>query len=204
MTMHIMTKLTLGLGAVLFVISGIAFAIGGTEIDSALDRDGVGEVYWTGNSPAQFSGEFNWDSNYYVFIEEGRSVSVEVLDGDEYNRFIPCEEDNSCDYFYQPGYTYVGDIYVEQGTWEIEFSGDVVGGSDIMILEDKIPVDGLLGLSVGCCGICGALFLLIVGGVMALTLKDQPKVQTSIQFDNDLVVVNENPEDSEYDQDDSA
>ena len=39
---------------------------------------------------------------------------------------------------------------------------------------------------------------------MALTLKDQPKVQTSIQFDNDLVVVNENPEDSEYDQDDST
>ena len=39
---------------------------------------------------------------------------------------------------------------------------------------------------------------------MALTLKDQPKVQTSIQFDNGAVVVNENPEDSKYDQDDSA
>ena len=203
--MHIMTKVTLGLGAVLFVISGIAFAIGGAELDSAMDRDGAGEVYWTGNTPATFSGEFNWDSNYYVFIEEGRSVSVEVLDGDEYNRFIPCEEDNSCDYFYEPGYTYVGDIYVEQGgTWEVKFSGDVVGDSDIMILEDKIPVGGFLGAFGGCCGICGALLLLIIGGVLALTLKDQPKVQTSIQFDNDLVVVNENPEDSKYDQDDSA
>ena len=39
---------------------------------------------------------------------------------------------------------------------------------------------------------------------MALTLKDQPKVQTSIQFDNDLVVVNENSEVPEYDQDDST
>ena len=203
MAMHIITKLTLSLGSVLFLISVIAFAIGGAELDSRMDR-GVGEVYWNGSTPETFSGEVNWDSNYYVFIEEGRSVSVEVLDGDEYNRFIPCEEDNSCDYFYQPGYTYVGDIYVEQGTWEIEFSGDVVGGSDIMILEDKIPVDGILGLGGGCCGICGALFLLIIGGVMALTLKDQPKVQSSIQFDNGAVVVNENPEDSKYDQDDST
>ena len=29
-------------------------------------------------------------------------------------------------------------------------------------------------------------------------------IQTSIQFDNELVVVNENPEGSEYDQDDST
>ena len=74
----------------------------------------------------------------------------------------------------------------------------------VKITEEEIPVSGLLGAFGGCCGICGALFLLIVGGVMALTLKDQPKVQTSIQFDNDLVVVNENSEVPEYDQDDST
>ena len=36
--MHIMTKVTLGLGTVLFVISSIAFVIGGAELDSALEE----------------------------------------------------------------------------------------------------------------------------------------------------------------------
>ena len=74
----------------------------------------------------------------------------------------------------------------------------------ILIHEEEVPIEGILGFGAGCCGLFCALLVILIGGVMALTLKDQPKVQTSIQFDNELVVVNENPEDSEYDQDDSA
>ena len=205
--MHIMTKVTLSLGVVLFVISGIAFVIGGAEIDSAFggkNESVVGdEEFWTGDTSTDFNGELKWEALYYVFVEEGYEVDVDVS-GSGY--FTSCEEWDDCDlYDVIPGYDYIGDIGVDvSGSYEVDFSETQGRNVDVKITEEDIPVGGILGLGVGCCGICGALLLLIIGGVLALTLKDQPKVQTSIQFDNDLVVVNENPEDSEYDQDDSA
>ena len=201
-----MTKVTLGLGTVLFVISSIAFVIGGAELDSALEEvtpNSVGYEYWTGDTSTEFNGELKWSSVYFVFVEEGYEVDVDVS-GSGY--FESCEEYGDCvDFDVFPGYDYIGDLEVDvSGDYEVDFSETEGRIIDVKITEEEIPVSGLLGAFGGCCGICGALFLLIVGGVMALTLKDQPKVQTSIQFDNDLVVVNENPEDSEYDQDDSA
>ena len=204
--MHVMTKVTLGLGTVLFVISSIAFVIGGAELDSALEEvtpNSVGYEYWTGDTSTEFNGELKWSSVYFVFVEEGYEVDVEVS-GSGY--FESCEEYGECDdYDVFPGYDYIGDLEVDvSGDYEVDFSETEGRIIDVKITEEEIPVSGLLGAFGGCCGICGALFLLIVGGVMALTLKDQPKVQTSIQFDNELVVVNENPEGSEYDQDDST
>ena len=201
-----MTKVTLGLGAVLFLISGIAVVIGGVELDSALEEvtpNSVGYEYWTGDTSTEFNGELKWSSVYFVFVEEGYEVDVEVSGG---GYFESCEEYGDCDDFdVFPGYDYIGDLEVDvSGDYEVDFSETEGRIVDVKITEEEIPVGGILGLGGGCCGICGALFLLIVGGVMALTLKDQPKVKTSIQFDNELVVVNENPEDSEYDQDDSA
>ena len=204
--MHVMTKVTLGLGTVLFVISSIAFVIGGAELDSALEEvtpNSVGYEDWTGDTSTEFNGELKWSSVYFVFVEEGYEVDVEVS-GSGY--FESCEEYGDCDDFdVFPGYDYIGDLEVDvSGDYEVDFSETEGRIIDVKITEEEIPVSGLLGAFGGCCGICGALFLLIVGGVMALTLKDQPKVQTSIQFDNDLVVVNENSEVPEYDQDDST
>ena len=204
--MHVMTKVTLGLGTVLFVISSIAFVIGGAELDAALEEvtpNSVGYEYWTGDTSTEFNGELKWSSVYFVFVEEGYEVDVEVS-GSGY--FESCEEYGDCDDFdVFPGYDYIGDLEVDvSGDYEVDFSETEGRIIDVKITEEEIPVSGLLGAFGGCCGICGALFLLIVGGVMALTLKDQPKVQTSIQFDNDLVVVNENSEVPEYDQDDST
>ena len=207
MAMHIMTKLTLGLGSVLFLISVIALVMGGAEIDSAfgdLDENTVGdEEFWTGDTSTDFIGELKWDATYYVFVEEGYEVDVDVYGS---GQFTSCEYWDDCDlYDVIPGYDYIGDIGVDvSGSYEVDFSETQGRNVDVKITEEDIPVGGILGLGVGCCGICGALLLLIIGGVLALTLKDQPKVQTSIQFDNELVVVNENPEGSEYDQDDST
>ena len=202
-----MTKLTLGLGSVLFLISVIALVMGGAEIDSAfgdLDENTVGdEEFWTGDTSTDFTGELKWDATYYVFVEEGYEVDVDVS-GSGY--FTSCEEWGDCDFYdVIPGYDYIGDIFVDtSGSYEVDFSETQGRNVDVKITEEEIPVSGILGAFGGCCGICGALLLLIIGGVLALTLKDQPKVQTSIQFDNEAVVVNENPEDSKYDQDDSA
>jgi hypothetical protein len=207
MTMHIMTKLTLGLGSVLFLISVIALVMGGAEIDSAfgdLDENTVGdEEFWTGDTSTDFNGELKWDATYYVFVEEGYEVDVDVYGS---GQFTSCEYWDDCDlYDVIPGYDYIGDIFVDtSGTYEVDFSETQGRNVDVKITEEEVPIGGILGFGVGCCGICGALLLLIIGGVLALTLKDQPKVQTSIQFDNGAVVVNQNPEDSEYDQDDTA
>jgi|TARA_B100000405_G_scaffold156490_1_gene109306 hypothetical protein len=202
-----MTKLTLGLGSVLFLISVIALVMGGAEIDSAfgdLDENTVGdEEFWTGDTSTDFNGELKWDATYYVFVEEGYEVDVDVYGS---GQFTSCEYWDDCDlYDVIPGYDYIGDIFVDtSGTYEVDFSETQGRNVDVKITEEEVPIGGILGFGVGCCGICGALLLLIIGGVLALTLKDQPKVQTSIQFDNGAVVVNQNPEDSEYDQDDSA
>ena len=207
MTMHIMTKLTLGLGSVLFLISVIALVMGGAEIDSAfgdLDESTVGdEEFWTGDTSSDFNGKLKWDATYYVFVEEGYEVDVDVYGS---GQFTSCEYWDDCDlYDVIPGYDYIGDIFVDtSGTYEVDFSETQGRNVDVKITEEEVPIGGILGFGVGCCGICGALLLLIIGGVLALTLKDQPKVQTSIQFDNGAVVVNENPEDSKYDQDDST
>ena len=207
MAMHIMTKLTLGLGSVLFLISVIALVMGGAEIDSAfgdLDENTVGdEEFWTGDTSTDFYGELKWDATYYVFVEEGYEVDVDVYGS---GQFTSCEYWDDCDlYDVIPGYDYIGDIFVDtSGTYEVDFSETQGRNVDVKITEEEVPIGGILGFGVGCCGICGALLLLIIGGVLALTLKDQPKVQTSIQFDNGAVVVNQNPEDLEYDQDDSA
>ena len=204
--MHVMTKVTLGIGGVLLLISVIALVIGGAELDSAfeeLDERGVGDDYWTGDTSTGFNGELKWNSLYYVFVEEGYEVDVHVS-GSGY--FTSCEVWGDCwDYDVIPGYDYIGDLGVDvSGDYEVEFTETEGRIIDVKITEEGIPVGGILGLGGGCCGLCGALLLLIIGGILALTLKDQPKVQTSIQFDNEAVVVNENPEASEYNQDYSS
>ena len=167
--MHVMTKVTLGLGTVLFVISSIAFVIGGAELDSALEEvtpNSVGdEQFWTGDSSSDFNGKLKWDAAYYVFVEEGYEVDVDVS-GSGY--FEPCEDSewNDCEFFdVISGYDYIGDIFVDTyGDYEVDFSETQGRIVDVKITEEEVPVDGFLGLGVGCCGICGALFLLIVGG----------------------------------------
>ena len=203
--MHVMTKVTLGLGGVLFLISVIALVMGGAEIDSAFGEDptGVGDEYWTGDTSSGFNGELKWDAIYYVFVEEGHDVDVDVSFP---VYFESCEVWGDCElYDVFPGYNYIGDIGVDaSGEYEVDFTETQGLIIDVKITEEDIPVGGILGLGGGCCGLCGALLLLMLGGILALTLKDQPKFQTSIQFDNEGAVVNEDPEASEYNQDYSA
>tara|TARA_B100001115_G_scaffold182862_1_gene180136 strand:- start:2125 stop:2748 length:624 start_codon:yes stop_codon:yes gene_type:complete len=192
MIMHIMTKVTLGLGSVLLLISVIAIVMGGAELDSAfgdLEESSVGnEQFWTGDTSTNFNGNLKWDATYYVFVEEGYEIDVDVS-GSGY--FTSCEVWGDCDlYDVIPGYYYIGDIGVDTtGSYEVDFSETQGRIVDVKITEEEIPVGGILGLGGGCCGICGALLLLIIGGILALTLKEQPKVQTTIQFDNEAVDV---------------
>tara|TARA_B100001173_G_scaffold281356_1_gene265456 strand:+ start:64 stop:675 length:612 start_codon:yes stop_codon:yes gene_type:complete len=203
--MHILTKVTFGLGGALFLISIIALVMGGTEIESAFEEDprGVGDDFWTGDTSSGFNGELKWDATYYVFVEEGYEVDVDVSG---FGYFTSCEEWGDCElYDVFTGYDYIGDIGVdESGQCEVDFTetqGQII---DVIITEEDIPVGGILGLGAGCCGLCGALLIVIIGGVFALTLKDRPKAHTSIQINEEGADVNEGPGSSEYNQDYSA
>ena len=76
-----------------------------------------------------------------------------------------------------PGFEYIGEVsFVDSGTWQVEFSGE--NNVDVMIRDDD-SFGGFLGI-LGGGGVCcfGILFLLI-GGILAATMKDKPKVGIS-------------------------
>jgi hypothetical protein len=205
-----MTKVTLSIGGVLLLISAAVLAIGGASASdtSWWDDDSIGDEYWTGETSDSFSGELIWDAYYLVYVEEGYEVDIEIYEGSNggWADFESCEEYDDCeDYDTIPGYDYIGEIYVEySGDFEIDFTENEGRSVDVMLREEKIPVNSLLGMGGGVCGLCCSLLLLIIGGIMALTLKDKPKVQTRIQIDNEMVVIQENPDESLYDQDEAA
>jgi len=208
--MHVMTKVTLSIGGVLLLISAAVLAIGGASASdtSWWDDDSIGDEYWTGETSDSFSGELIWDAYYLVYVEEGYEVDIEIYEGSNggWADFESCEEYDDCeDYDTIPGYDYIGEIYVEySGDFEIDFTENEGRSVDVMLREEKIPVNSLLGMGGGVCGLCCSLLLLIIGGIMALTLKDKPKVQTRIQIDNEMVVIQEIPDESLYDQDETA
>ena len=210
--MHVMTKVTLSIGGVLLLISAAALAIGGASASdtSWWDDDSIGDEYWTGETSDSFSGELlgAWNAYYLVYVEEGYEVDIEISKASNGGgtNFTSCEEWDDCeDYDTIPGYDYIGEIYVEfSGDFEIDFTEKESRSVDVMLREEIIPVNSLLGAFGGFCGLCCSLLLLIIGGIMALTLKDKPKVQTRIQIDNEMVVIQENPDESLYDQDEAA
>ena len=199
--MHTVTKITLGIGLLLLIVSAIATSGGFSSFMNEMTEEveGGGTEVWTGKTPATFEGEMNPTSFYPVFVQEGRSVDVELVDGDVNSRFVPCEEDFSCGSFYEPGYTYVGDVIVSYSdNWKVRFSGDVVGGSDVMIREVKMDVTGLMSLGFGCMGVCISLLLIGLGVIFAFALKDNsnnPAPQVTMVNGNTPPPVETNTED---------
>ena len=208
--MHVMTKVTLSIGGVLLLISAAVLAIGGVSASdtSWWDDDSIGDEYWTGDTSTTFSEKLIWDAYYLVYVEEGYEVDIEIYEGSNggWADFSSCEEWDDCeDYDIIPGYDYIGDFQVEySGDFEIDFTENEGRSVDVMIRQEKIPVNSLLGMGGGFCGLCCSFLLLIIGGIMAFTMKDKPKVQTRIQIDNEMVVIQENPDESLYDQDETA
>ncbi len=208
--MHVMTKVTLSVGGVLLLISAAVLVIGGASASdtSWWDDDSIGDEYWTGETSTSFSEKLNWDAYYLVYVEEGYEVDIEIYEGSNggWGEFESCEEYDDCEEYDQiPGYDYIGEINVNASDdFEIEFTENESRSVDVMIREEKVPYTTLMGMGGGLCGLCCSLLLLIIGGIMALILKDKPKVQTTIQIDNEMVVVQENPDESLYDQDETA
>ena len=181
--MHIATKITLGIGSLVTIVSIFGLVIGGSMMDSMdpNDENWAGELMMEEKAPLDYEGNFKVTSIYYVFIEEDYDVDIEVLNGGGNAYFESCEIYNDCDYYdfngKQEGFQYIGDIMVDMsGTYKISFivNGDNEESPTVMIREESITgFFGILGGSFGCC--CG-IVILIIGLILALTLKDKKVV----------------------------
>lgn len=197
-------KVMLGLGGVMLVIGILAFAIGGAVISdvSPDSEDWSGTLKWEGTTPTTYTGEFDWTHIYNVWVEEGSSVQVEVIDGDDENRFKSCEELEDCWIFDEdgaiPGFEYIGEVsFMDSGTWQVEFSGD--NNVDVMIRDDD-SFGGFLGIFGGGGVCCFGILFLLIGGILAATMKDKPKVEMSPIVPvgtEDVVVVHDSPSQSD-------
>jgi len=194
----------LGLGGVMLVIGIFAFAIGGAVISdvSPDSEDWSGTLKWEGTTPTTYTGEFDWTHIYNVWVEEGSSVQVEVIGGDDENRFFSCEELEDCGIFDEdgaiPGFEYIGEVsFMDSGTWQVEFSGD--NNVDVMIRDDD-SFGGFLGLFGGGGVCCFGILFLLIGGILAATMKDKPKVEMYPIVPvgtEDVVVVHDSPPQSD-------
>ncbi len=116
---------------------------------------------------------------YMAFIEETRDADVTLVGGDEGNRFIPCDSEeldrNSCDLGYEEDgidYRILGWIQImDSGEWQVRFSGDVTGGSKVMIREIEMFSDGIAFVGIGCFGSIASCLMVLVGVILAFTLK---------------------------------
>jgi hypothetical protein len=177
------TKITLGIGSLVTIVSIFGLVIGGSMMDSMdpNDENWAGELMMEEKAPLDYEGNFKVTSIYYVFIEEDYDVDVEVLNGGGNAYFESCEIYNDCDYYdfngKQEGFQYIGDIMVDKsGTYKISFivNGDNEESPTVMIREESITgFFGILGGSFGCC--CG-IVILIISLILALTLKDKKVV----------------------------
>ena len=173
--MHIMTKVTLILGVALLIGSVLLAVVGGGSTVTDLAENPNGVEVWSGTAPDTYEGNFEIMNSYFVFVEDGETVDVTLVGGDEDNRFIPCEEEpNDCDWYDWAGHTYVGQIVVfTPGTWEVELNG--TGG--VVLTEQVLDIGGALSVFGGLVGFCCSFCLIGLGIIFIFTLKDNKAQQ---------------------------
>ena len=179
--MRILTKITLGVGVVMLIGSIVAIIAGGGSFMGDLVENPNGVHKWNGTAPTTYEGDFSALSLYYIFAEDdstlnGTSINVTLVDDDENNSFIPCEDNEECDFYEYAGYTYLGRILVmTDGIWEVEFSGE----GEVMIREQELDLGGLMAMGLGFWGACCSICVLGLGVIFIFALKDPPQ-QTGV------------------------
>ncbi len=206
--MHKATIATLIVGLLGFVISAGAIYSGMQQQMDYFENQGasgewVGEEVWTGKTPAIFEGDLSFSYMYMAFIEETRDADVTLVGGDEGNRFIPCDSEeldrNSCDLGYEEDgidYRILGWIQImDSGEWQVRFSGDVTGDSRVMIRQSGMFSDGLTFVGVGCFGSIASCLMVLVGVILAFTLKGNKGPSEQVVYTSGSFVLEDRQDD---------
>ena len=195
MHMHKVPKLVLGLGGILFVIGWAIILMDPMDVDTPpSSEDWSGTLMFEDSTPTTFEGEFKWAADYYVFVQDGSNVTIEILNSDADDIFWSCESEDECDEFdvdgHINGYHYIGGLdfeeegtgiynpFTKSGTYEISFTEENGETVNVMIREDT-SFEGFLVFAGGMISCFSGIIILIIGGILAMLIKEKPKVELS-------------------------
>ena len=162
--MHTLAKVMLILGALTTVAGIVLFAAGSVAIDAAIDP--IGNAEWEGTT-GTFDGSY--DNNYEVYSEApscgSLTYTINDVNGDTSTYDWECDDGM----YNESGYISIGSLG-GYGPYSIE-SSEKLYISDS--LEDVGEAVGgffaiLASWGVMCCGV----FMFVLGGIFALTLKE--------------------------------
>ena len=198
--MHGFSKVMIGIGVAGLILSVVIMIFGyGTAFSSILSEPEQ-DLFWEKNAPASWdASDINRDLDYFVYASDGGNVSVELIGSDEYNYFISCESTSNCDSSTISGYTYVGELYAigDRDTRTLHFNGS--GNVQIWADEGFFSGNGygFLAAGLGFWGCCCSIFILIIGLISAVVIKDnvqnmvvlgQPGFVSQPQFGNQPII----------------
>ncbi len=188
-TMHIAGKVFLGLGAVTLVIGMVMAGMGGNTLEDAGEVDVEKHSLWNGQDGVWYYD--GWDEIMIFVSDEIRcdefTVTITNETNDDVYRADECTSDGSKPMGHEDdpsGWYHMGWIGGEQkpGDMEIDASHEIHLLPIGVVLGEVLTegAAGFLGIvgGIGLSG-CGVCFLLL-GGILALVLKD-PKEATQIQ-----------------------
>ena len=174
------------------------------------DTDGKGDAgltFWVKGVYEDKDGDGTWDvcQNTNVTITESPDVNnswewAEILDGNFYNEVQAnqgCDANDKNTNYDRDG---KGLVKIGRACWGC-YTGNVSFESNQSVwvtydekVGEEIAEDGLilaLGFALGGGGICCGVLFLIIGGIMALTMKDnKQEVMYSPPVDNQMMMVN--------------
>lgn len=207
--MHSVAKFTLISGGVVLLIGIVLTFVAGTSLDG-LEDDWIGEENdWNGREGTYT--HMNDGGNMYVFVPKDDapncddfSLNITKVDGDDsdsehkYTHDL-CTDDGKLPKGYgddPSDYWHYGKIWdLEKGeSYQLEANSEVFLISE-KVLDAKIgeAIGGFLGIfGGGGCACCGVLILLL-GLILALTMKEEPP--TTYQIDQEgRVILNQGGE----------
>jgi hypothetical protein len=190
--MHTAAKVTLGIGGALLLIGVLVTIIGGTmmELPDEEAFDEKGASVWNGTSTTSVSLDLDSKKTYSVYVAGGReitSISVNGSEGIEQYSDYECEDSNPDDDWDECGemggsaWVWVGNIDYPDCPCTMDFNatGEVIVVDDDLYIEMTLDalggIFGSLGaMSSGCCVGCLGVIALIIGLIMAISMKNVP------------------------------
>ncbi len=182
-------KVTLGIGGLMLVIGILLTALGARGISSVESFSVEEETVWSGSSGAYVHTDSS-EWGLLIFVSDDvrcDEFDLEVSGGDAWYKHDRCTDDGKLPSGHADdpeGWLHMGTVsgleygasYEFTSSWEVSAVPESVV---VEIIEDAIggAIGAMGGGSCACCGI----FILLIGLVMALTMKDE--VPTTYQVD---------------------
>lgn len=171
---HKGAKWTMGIGGTILVLAIIFMAFGFAGIIESEPED-----YWSGTASTSTEIELSEMSIYPIFVEN-TSTTVSLSPSTNDNRFIPCTEDDSCGYYSESGMAHIGELkVVDAGNYTVTFTGN----GAVKIQEVEFETEDLLAMGAGGIGCCIGFIVLLIGIILAFTLKEKGAQSNVVMVD---------------------